>query len=365
MPYLIQEIALARQNSSWIITVLVAVVAIAGYFVWESWNGNGVPEGFAVGNGRIEAVEIDVAAKTPGRIDVILVREGDFVTAGQDLVILDTKWLMATKRQAEAGLTQAEIAVENAGTLIVQREAEKRAAEAGLAQMQARLDAAQKQFERTEQLATSSILSQSALDGDRAAALGAQAGVSASEAALAASDAAIRSAHASVISAQAAVAAAKAAIEIIDVEIQDSTLTAPRDGRVQYLIAREGEIVAPGGRVVNLVDLTDVYMTFFLPTEQAGRIGIGTEVQIFLDAAPQLAIPANVSFVADVAQFTPKTVETQVEREKLMFRIRARIDPDLLRVHVAQVKTGLPGVAWVQLDPNAPWPTDIDSQLFR
>lgn len=356
---------MARQKLSWILTVLVVVIAVAGFYVWESWNGNSVPEGFAVGNGRIEAVEIDVAAKTPGRIDKILVREGDFVTVGQDLVILDTKQLRAAKRQAEAGLKQAEIAVENAGTLIVQREAEKRAAEAGLAQRQATMDAAQKQFERAERLATSSILSQRVLDGDRAAALGAQASVSAAEAALTASDAAIRSAQAMVIGAQAAVAGAKAAVEIIVLQIEDSTLTAPRDGRIQYLIAREGEIVAPGGRIINFVDLADVYMTFFLPTEQAGLIGIGTEARIFLDAAPKLAIPAEVSFVANVAQFTPKTVETQIEREKLMFRVRARIDPELLRAHVSQVKTGLPGVAWVRLDPNAPWPADIDNQLFR
>jgi len=356
---------LAGRKFRWLIPVLVACAAVAGYFVWASQNGDGVPEGFALGNGRIEAVEIDVAAKTPGRIDAILVREGDFVTEGQDLVVLQTRRLRAAKRQAEAALKQAEIAVENAGTLIVQREAEKRAAKAGLAQKQAVLDAAQKQFERAKQLATSSILSQRALDDDRAAALGAQAGVSAAEAVLAASDAAIRSAHASVIGAQAAVEGATAAIEVIEAQIEDSTLTAPRDGRVQYLIAREGEIVAPGGRILNLVDLADVYMTFFLPTDQAGRIGIGNEARIFLDVAPQLAIPAQVSFVADVAQFTPKTVETRVEREKLMFRIRARIDPDLLHAHVAQVKTGLPGVAWVQLDPNARWPVDIDSQLLR
>ncbi len=356
---------MGKQNIYWMATVFAIVAAILGYFVWESWNGNSVPEGFATGNGRIEAVEIDVAATRPGRIEAILVREGDFVTAGQDLVILDTSSLRAAKRRAEAVLKQTEIAVENAGLLILQREAEKSAAVAGLEQKQAVQEAAQKQFVRASQLANSSFLSQRTLDNDRAAALGAQAGVSAARAALAAADAAIRSAHASVIGAQAAVEEAKAAIEVIEVQIEESTLTAPRDGRVQYLVAREGEIVAPGGRIVNLVDLVDVYMTFFLPTEQAGRIGIGTHARIFLDAAPLLAIPADISFVADVAQFTPKTVETQIEREKLMFRIRARIDPDLLREHVAQVKTGLPGIAWVQLDPNAPWPEGIDSQLLK
>ena len=103
----------------------------------------------------------------------------------------------------------------------------------------------------------------------------------------------------------------------------------------------------------------DVDMTFFLPTAQAGRVAIGSDVRIVLDAAPQYVIPAKVSFVADVAQFTPKTVETALEREKLMFRIRAQISPELLRKHIRYVKTGLPGMAYVKLDPAAEWPASL------
>ncbi|MCL7465331.1 HlyD family efflux transporter periplasmic adaptor subunit [Phaeovulum sp. NW3] len=119
-------------------------------------------------------------------------------------------------------------------------------------------------------------------------------------------------------------------------------------------MTREGEVVAAGGRVVNMVDLNEVYMTFFLQTAAAGRAGLGTEVRLLLDAAPDIAIPASISFVSDVAQFTPKTVETEVEREKLMFRVRARIAPELLAKYLDHIKTGLPGVAWVRLDPAAP-----------
>jgi HlyD family secretion protein len=74
-------------------------------------------------------------------------------------------------------------------------------------------------------------------------------------------------------------------------------------------------------------------------------------------------IPATVSFVANVAQFTPKTVETTSEREKLVFRIKARIDPVLLRKHVAQVKSGLPGMAYVRLDPSAAWPEKLKTRI--
>jgi HlyD family secretion protein len=106
-----------------------------------------------------------------------------------------------------------------------------------------------------------------------------------------------------------------------------------------------------------------VYLTFFLPTDQAGRVAIGSEARVIIDAAPQYVIPANISYVASVAQFTPKTVETANEREKLMFRIKARIDPGLLRKHLSQVKTGVPGVAHVRLNPQAQWPAELELKV--
>ncbi|EHS7015595.1 HlyD family efflux transporter periplasmic adaptor subunit, partial [Escherichia coli] len=128
-------------------------------------------------------------------------------------------------------------------------------------------------------------------------------------------------------------------------------------------VAQPGEVLAAGGRVLNLVDLADVYMTFFLPSEIAGQVALGSDARIVLDAAPDLAIPATITFVASTAQFTPKTVETASERQKLMFRVKAQIAPELLREHLEQVKTGLPGVAWIRLDPQKPWPASLTSSL--
>jgi HlyD family secretion protein len=142
-------------------------------------------------------------------------------------------------------------------------------------------------------------------------------------------------------------------------------LKSPRDGRVQFLVAQPGEVLAAGGRVINMVDLTDVYMTFFLPSEEAGRVSIGQDVRLVLDAAPQYVIPAKVSFVADVAQFTPKAVETEEERQKLMFRVRAGIEPDLLRKYIVYVKTGLPGMAYLRLDPDVVWPENLEKNIVQ
>jgi HlyD family secretion protein len=339
--------------------------AVFGFFFWQSNGNDVVPEGFARGNGRIEAVEIDVASKLPGRIEAVLVNEGVLVEAGQLLVEFDTRQLMANRHQAEAELRRAEIAVENAKLMVEQRQAEVRAAEAVLAQRKSGLDAAQRQFERSRSLAGSNIASERQLDIDRSNALGAEAAVASAEATRAAARIGVSSAEAAVVGAEAAVAAATAAIESIDVQIEDSTLKAPRPGRVQYIVAQAGEVVGAGGRVVNMIDLNNVYMTFFLQTAAAGRAGLGTEVRLILDAAPDIVIPAEVSFVSDVAQFTPKTVETEVEREKLMFRVRARIAPELLGKYLDYIKTGLPGVAWVRLDPALPWPEAADGKVLE
>lgn len=356
---------MTNQLRKWIAPAVVVVLAIVAWLAWQGSGNGDLPEGIARGNGRIEAVEIDVASKTGGRIDEILVQEGDLVEAGQPLVKFDARQVEAGLRQAEAELKRAEIGVDTANILVEQRQAEKRAAEASLAQREAVRDAAERQYQRSLQLSETDAVSQQVLDAHQAEALGAAAAVSAAEAALAASGAAINSAEASVINAEAAVTAAQATIDSITVQIEDATLTAPRAGRVQYLVAREGEVVGAGGRVINLADVGDVYMSFFLPTSQAGRIGIGSEARIVLDAAPDVTIPAAVSFVADVAQFTPRTVETELEREKLMFRIRAQIDKDLLRNYIEYVKTGLPGVTYVKVDPGAEFPAEIEDNLVQ
>lgn len=346
-------------SKSWVLAVVAAAVAAGGYYFWRYYDASALPEGIVAGNGRIEAVEIDISTRTPGRIKEILAAEGAFVEEGQILARMDTAQMEAQRRQLEAQLKRATIGIETAHALVRQRTSEEAAAQAVVAQRMAQLDAVGSKLIRSEQLASSGNLSQQVLDNDRAASLEATAALNAARAQLAATDAGISAAQAQVVDAEAAVDAAKAAIESIEADINDAVLAAPRTGRVQYRVAQPGEVLAGGGRVLNLVDVGDVYMTFFLPTAQAGRIAMGTEVRILLDAAPQYVIPAKVSFVSDVAQFTPKTVETEEERQKLMFRVKAQISPELLRKYIQYVKTGLPGVAYIKLDSAAEWPSTL------
>jgi HlyD family secretion protein len=349
----------------WLPIILVVVLGGAAYYAWDRFGDHGLPAGIAGGNGRIEAVEIDISTKIPGRIKEILVNEGDFVTAGQVLARMDTEQLQAQRRQAEAQLKRAIINVETAKSFVTQREAERTAAIAVVAQREAQFDAAERRLIRTEQLARTNTASQQVLDDDRAVEQGAKAAVGAAKAQLAATDAAISAAKAQLIDADAAVDVARAAVDSITADINDSTLRSPRDGRVQYRVAQPGEVLAAGGRVLNLVDLGDVYMTFFLPTAEVGLVPIGSDVRLVLDAAPQYLVPAKVTFVSDVAQFTPKTVETEKERQKLMFRVKARISPELLKKYIQHVKTGLPGMAYVRLDPKAEWPPGLTGKLLE
>ena len=226
-------------------------------------------------NGRIEATEIDVATKFPGRIADELVDEGDFVTAGQVVAHMDIESLQAQRREAKARLGMAKIAVEAARSTLAQRQSEKAAAESVVAQREADLELATSEFGRAQQLLPTHAISQSDFDTERSKFYSAKAAVSSAKANVAAANAAIATAKALVIAAEASAEATQATIERIQADINDSTLKAPRDGRVQYRVAQPGEVLAAGGKVLNMVALSDVYMTFFLPTDWAGRVQLG------------------------------------------------------------------------------------------
>ncbi len=323
-------------KKSLVVFLLVAVIAAgaAGYLWWRS-NQDQLPDYIASGNGRIEAEEVHVATKYAGRVADVLVNEGDRVEAGQVLAHMDTGELRASLAAANASIAQAQENVIEARAQIVQRQSE--------------LKYAEQELQRAQTLVAKGHISEQQADQRQTDRDTAKATLEAAQARLA--------------STQRAVEAAQAQAELIQTQINDSTLTAPRAGRVQYRLAEPGEVLASGGRVVTLLDLTDVYMTIFLPTDQIGRLLVGNEGRIILDAVPQYVIPATVSFISAEAQFTPRQVETRSEREKLMFRVKVKVAPELLREHINQVRTGLPGEAYVMLGGGADWPERFAANL--
>ena len=347
-------------NKRWIVRgLIVAAVAGIAFLLWTLLKPAGLPEGIVGGNGRLEATEIDVASKSAGRIKDIVADEGQLVKAGEIVAHMDVDVLDAQRTEAVAQLAEAQNAVLVAQTQVAQRESEKAAAQAVVRQRIAELNASRKRLARSETLAREGATAVQERDDDAAQTEGAAAAVEAARAQLASAEVAITNARNQVIGSRSRVEAGRATIQRIEADINDSSLRAPRDGRVQYRVAQPGEVVTAGGRVLSLVDLSDVTISFFLPATAAGRVAIGSEARIVLDAIPDYPIPARISFVADVAQFRPKTVETQSAREKMMFRVKARIDPALLRKHIAQVKTGLPGMAYVRIDPGVAWPASL------
>lgn len=334
-------------------------VAFAAYLAWRGLDGPGPLAGLASGNGRIEATEVDIAAKMPGRIREILVNEADFVEAGQVLVRMDVQSLEAELAQAQAQVRRAQSGKATAASIVAQRRSARATALAVVAQRESALAFAQKEFERDEALVAKGFTSPQKLDDSRTKLLGARAALDASRSQALEADSAIHAAESQVVEAQSAIEAALATVARLESDIADAALRAPRGGRVEYRIAQPGEVVGAGGKILTVLDLGEVYMTFFLPETAAGRVAIGAEARIVLDAAPQRPIPARVSYVASDAQFTPKTVETKEERQKLMFRVKAQVDPELLKRYRAQVKTGLPGVAYVRLDPATAWPANL------
>jgi len=316
---------------------IVVLVVAGGVYVWKNNQPAELPRGIAAGNGRLEATEVEVASKEQGRVAAVHVKEGDMVRQGQLLANMDAAVLEAQLREAEADKLRAETDRNVAVAVVGQRENE--------------YDLAAKILARTQQLFRQKALEQNQLDKDHASEQTAQAIVVA--------------AKAQVASAEAAIASAAAKIEKVKADIADTLLKSPRDGRVEYRLVEPGEVIPAGGNVVTLLDISDVYMTFFLPTNEASKVPIGGDARIVLDARPELAIPAKVSFVSPSAQFTPKEVETRSEREKLMFRVKVKIDPELLKPFAQRIKTGVPGVGYVKLDGAVEWPERLKTPMDK
>jgi len=306
--------------------VLALTAGVYGY--WQQTKASRTADGLASANGRIEVTRIDIASKLAGRVADVLVNEGDAVEKNAAIARLDAAELSAPLAGAKASVQRAIASVGRAEADIAIREAEHNLA--GI------------EMQRAAELEQRAAGTRAELDRRRAQHL-----VTAAH---------IQGARAALAEAKAAQQAAEAQVAQIKAMLADSELRTPVSGRVEYKLVQPGEVVAAGGRLVTILDLTDVFMTIFLPTGEAGRVALGSQARIMLDAVPDAVFPATVSFVAAEAQFTPKTVETANEREKLMYRVKLAVDPKLLETYRDYVKAGLTGNAYVQVRASAAWP---------
>jgi HlyD family secretion protein len=311
--------------------LLILLIGGLGGGYWWLHRPAGLPAGIAWSNGRLEADEIDIDTKFAGRIATLQADEGDLVKAGQVLAVMDTQDLQASLNKAAALVLQAQRTLSEA--------------QASLQQQDTQVRFAQQELDRARSLVPKGFETHEMLDQREQQMNGAVA--------------ARTMALAKIGEARFALDAATHDVQLYQVDIADNSLVAPRDGRIQYRIANVGEVLPAGGKVFTILDTGYVYMDIYLPTLDAGRIRIGSEARIVLDAYPGHAIPASVTFIASQAQFTPKDVETKDERDKLMFRIRVRIDPERLSTRREAVRSGLPGVAYVRTDTSVEWPPQL------
>jgi HlyD family secretion protein len=298
-------------------------------------RGQTLPEGIVKANGRIEATQVDVASKYPGRLATLSVDEGDEVRAGQVVGTISSPETEAQLRGAQDQVVKAKQALAGAVADIAQRESD--------------VVFTKTDYERGKVLVGQGWLTQQVFDKRRNAFDSAQA--------------ALTAAKAERDQAEAAIKVNQADVDRLQSVLADLVLISPRTGRVQYRLARAGEVVAPGQRVLTILDLKDVYMTIYVPAAVAGSLMLGDEARTILDPVPQYVLPNTISFVATEAQFTPKSVETAEEREKLMFRVKVQADPAVLDKFHRYVKTGVRGLAFVRTNPKIPWPDELAVKL--
>lgn len=307
--------------------IVLLLAALAAFFWWQNRTSDALPPGVARGNGRIEMTRTDIATKYAGRLARVGVAEGDSVAAGQIVAALDPADIEAQLQGAHAARARALAALAQA-----EGEQAAQASQAALAGVTLR---------ETSRLAAQAMVSNVELEQRRLA--------------REAAGGAVAAARGGVLQARAAIAQAEAQIAQLTIARSDLDIRAPVAGRVEYRIVEPGTVLPAGGKIVSLLDPLDVTLTLFLPADTVARLRLGDEARIVPQGMAK-AIPARIVFIAPDAQFTPKFVETQSEREKLSYRVKLRIPADVARGLNGQLKAGMTADGYVRTDPHQAWP---------
>jgi HlyD family secretion protein len=295
-----------RRRLLWLVAALALFAGGGGAYYWWQKLHPPLPPGIVFSNGRLDADQINIDTKYAARILEILADDGDPVTAGQVVARVDTRDLQATLRRLQATVRQVRRTIDEAKHDVGQQETQ--------------VLLAKQEYDRAAYLVQTGAGTKEVLDQREQ---------------LDGANAALDAARQRVRESVHALDAATHDVELYNVEINDDTLVAPYDGRIQYRIANVGEVLPAGGHVFAMLDTSYVYMDIYLTTPEAGMVKYGDDARVVVDAYPNVAIPGKVMFIATQAQFTPEMVEVKTEREKLMFRVRVRIDADWLRSRAA------------------------------
>jgi HlyD family secretion protein len=299
-------------------------------------------EALVTASGTVETTEADLGFQVPGRIDSIVVDEGDHVSGGTDLAWLDRTELFARKRQAEAqlGTARARLLELERGFRteeVAQGRSALRAVERGL-------EDARRELQRTRRLFEGGAVSEQQLDNARTALTLAETDHESATEQLAILEQGPR--REQVAAQRAAVEQARATVGQIDAALEHAVVRAPFDGIVTVRHREPGETVGAGTPVLTLRDPNDRWVRIYVREDEVGRLALHLPAAITADAYPERTYEGEVVFIASEAEFTPRNVQTTEERVKLVYRVKVRVtgDPSF------DLKPGLP--ADVRLDTS-------------
>ncbi len=313
----------------------LVVIGAVSFAVWKNQQLQAEElVGIAAVNGRLELKRLDVATLYPGRVEEILVQEGDEVKINQPLARLSST---ISQTQVSGALAQKKRAAETVSRALAEIDAR---------QQQAKV--AKLELDNAFKLRRDNLISSTELERRQSA--------------YNASLAAVNTTQAAKAEAEAAVAQAQAQLEKAQSQYEDMIIKAPKDGRLEYQIAEVGNVLGAGGKVVSVLDPTDTYINVFLTAQQMNQIKLSDDARIVIDGI-NAVFPAKITFVANNAQFTPKSVETTEERAKLMFKVKLQIPVDIALKYKGLLKGGMTAIGYVKYDPQAQWVEQLDVKL--
>jgi HlyD family secretion protein len=300
------------------IFVIIAVIAIAAVTALIISRRGGAVKGEVKASGTVEATTAELSFKVAGRLLRRLVDEGMLVTAGQTVALLEDDELKQERaaRSADEKALRAALADLEAGS----RREETAQAEAALVRMKADADKLARDAQRAENLFSRDVIARSELDAARSGRDASAAAVREAEQHLNLLKAGPR--PDAVRQAKARVEASAAGVSLAETRLAQATLKSPMAGLVLAKHAEPGEMLAAGAPVVTVARMDEVWMRGYIPEADVGRIAIGQRARITGDAWPGRTLEGRVNFISSEAEFTPKNVQTEKERVKLVYRIK-------------------------------------------
>lgn len=337
--------------SSWKLIAPLAIIAVIGSgTAWWSFRGS-APDGLVFANGRIEGDAVVIATRVSGRLALLNVREGDGVERGQEIGEIDSRQLKAHLNEAAAVKAARMGSLAAAEAVVVAAEDQLHKAEADRAAAKAQCVKAVLDANRGIELFKKNVIPKSQLDEYVAARDVAVANLKAAEEQVTTARSGVAAADAGAASERDQVAAAQAALDAAGVDLDDARVSSPIDGVVTTKVAEEGEVLQPGSPIVVVVDLQKLYMKAFVPEPDIGRLKLGDQARIYVDAYPERAFIATVREIASRSEFTPKEVQTRDERVKQVIAVKLYLDLNPQQMLVP----GMPADAVVRTKPEARW----------